>query len=134
MAKVNYKGIGDAQEAVNLEDGKHNLRCVKSTYGPGKGDATKFRTEVLLDCPEEPDKTGIFHYISDPNPDKEGEKGEAYKLLLNKRFFVLFNVPFDDEGYDPDDILGKEAECVVKTEMDEQGRKNTSLVLPELSI
>ncbi len=134
MAKVSYKGIGDAQEPVNLDDGPHLLRCIKAVYGPGKQDPTKFRCEVILDCPQEPDKNGVFHYISDPNPEGT-EKGEAFKFLQTKRFMVAFGVDFDNEGYDPDDILGKEAEIVTKTEKDEKtGMTSTKLVLPELPV
>ena len=134
MTKVKYQGIDKAQEPTHLKDDVHLLRIIKATHGPGKTDPNKFRTEFILDCPQEPDTQGVFHYIGDPNPDGD-PKGESYKFLLAKRFFMHFDVPFDEEGFDPDDALGKEAETRTLTEKDEEtGRSSTKLLLPELGV
>lgn len=133
MAKVSYKDIGSAQEPTHLDDDVHMLRIIKASHGPGKADPTKFRTEVILDCPSQPDKQAIFHYLGDQN--LEGDpKGEAYKLLLTKRFLLHFDIEFDDTGFDPDDFLGKQAETRTKQEKDEKGRTSVTLILPELGL
>ncbi|KKN58679.1 hypothetical protein LCGC14_0549710 [marine sediment metagenome] len=133
MAKVAYKGIADRQEPTHLEDDVHNLRIVKATHGAGKADSTKFRTEVILDCPDQPDKQGVFHYLGDQNPDGD-PKAEEFKGLMAKRFLIHFDIPFDDEGYDPDDFLGKQAATRTKQSKDDQGRTQVSLILPEIQI
>lgn len=131
MAKVQYQGMGEAKEPELLVDDIHEIRIVKATHGPGKTDPNKFRTEVILDCPSVPDAQGIFHYISDRNPDGD-PKSEAFKNLKNKQFFSHFGIPYDDDGYDLDDMLGKTAMTKTKLVVDDQGRKNVNLVLPEL--
>ncbi len=131
MPKVGYKGIADAKEPTLLSDGPHDLRIVKATWGESKT-IGRFRTEVVIESLDSPDSVGIFHYISDPNPEGT-EKGEIYKMLLTKRFCHVFDIPFDEEGFDTDDFPGKVANIVTKTDTEQEtGRKSTSLVLPEL--
>ncbi len=131
MARVQHKGIADAQEPVALTDGVHNMRIAKASHGAGKGDPTKFRVEVMLDCPEEPDKNAVFFYIGDPNP--EGDpKAENFKALMAKRFLTHFDIPFDDTGFDLDDFFGKTADTRVVTTKDKEGRVNTNLDLPPI--
>ena len=93
MAKVTYAGIADAVEAVHLKDDVHELKIVKASHGAGKADPTKFRTEILIEALDDPTAQGIFHYLGDPNPDGT-EKGEAFKLLLTKKFLLAFDIRY----------------------------------------
>ena len=131
MARVQHKGIADAQEPVALETGVHNLRIVKASHGAGKGDPTKFRVEVMLDCPDQPDKNAVFFYIGDPNPEGEA-KSENFKALMAKRFLTHFDIEFDETGFDLDDFLGKTASTRIVTSKSEDGRMNTNLDLPPI--
>ncbi len=132
MTKVGFRGIADNKEPELLSDGPHDLRIVKATYAEGKKPG-RFRTEVVLESLDTPDAVGVFHYLADPNPEGT-EKGEKYKGLLLKRFCTLFDIPFDEDGFDTDDFLGKLAVVVTKIETDDEGRKSVKLVLPELPI
>lgn len=132
MARVQFKGIADQQEPESLPDDTYELRIIKANHGPGKTDPTKLRTEVILDCPAQPDSQGIFFYIGDENPDGD-PKSESFKRLNAARFMTLFGIPFDNDGFDLEDFLGKTASVRTKSVKDEEtGREGVNLILPPL--
>ncbi len=131
MAKVTYKGIADAKPPELVEDDEHQLRITRATYGPGKTDPTKFRTEAIIEVMDVPDSQGIFHYLGDPNPDGD-EKSEKFKALMTKKFLVAFGIDFDGEGFELDDFIGKTYTGRTKKTKDETtGRESVNLVLPD---
>ncbi len=131
MTKIGYKGIADAKPPELVEDYEHQLRIVNATYGPGKQDPKKFRTEVIIEVLDVPDSAGIFQYLSDPNPDGE-EKSEKFKALMTKKFLTAFGIPFDGEGFDLDDFPGKTYTGRTKKSKDEEtGRESANVILPE---
>lgn len=127
MARVEYKGLADKTEPENLPDDTYQLRIVKATHGPGKQDPKKLRVEVILDCPAQPDAQGVFFYI----PDKT-EDTSSFSELQTARFLTVFGIPFDNDGFDIDDFLGKTAEIRTESTKDETGRENINLKLPPL--
>ncbi len=131
MAKVTYHGIGNAEPPKMVEDDEHELRIIKATYGPGKADPTKFRTEVIIEVMDVPDSQGIFVYLSDPNPDGE-EKSEKFKALNTRKFLTAFKITFDAEGFDLDDFMGKTYTGRTKKSKDEEtGRESSNILLPD---
>ena len=143
MGRVGYSKIADAKEAELLTDGPNMLRIVKAEHGEGtvKG---KYRTQIIMDCPEQPDRQSVFLYLGDPatldeylvsRPDKGQEdwvKSEDFKTLNTRRFLEAFQIPYDDEGFDTDDFMGRTALIPTYTEKDDKGVDRVNLTLPEL--
>lgn len=86
---------------------------------------------------EEQNAPNITHYISLPS-DEDEPKSANFKVLLLKRFLVLFNVPFDSGRIDVEglayNMLGANANAEVElTEPDDKGNVYNRLKLPRIS-
>ena len=147
MSRVGYKGIADATPPPTAEDSVHQLqiKSAKRKVPKSRTDGKETMTEVMIIIPSEPDVNPIYVYLNDPQPldeflEKfEGKWEEAdWKRFQNlnaldiKKFCTAFGIPFDADGYDTDDFPGKVADIRTKSEKDDQGRINVSLVLPEV--
>lgn len=60
---------------------------------------------VSVEFEGEPDYAGFRHWLVIPGPDTEDRIKNILNLNL-KRFFHVFDVPVDDGGFDPADLVG----------------------------
>ena len=144
MGRVSYPGIADAKPDKNLKDGAHDLTIVKVERVPAKGHPESEHTRVMLVDKTVPDSKAVFFYLIDPisletyierSPGKSEEdykKSENFKALTTKQFCTVFDIEFDEAGYDTDDFLGKVASLRTKQTKDDLERTNVELILPEV--
>jgi hypothetical protein len=104
------QAIASAKESTICPEGLHDLRCVKAELVRNKAD-TRNLIKVLLAVDDEDDVLPVTHYLNMTDADDEYAN---MHLLNQKRFFVCFGVPHEDDGFDPDDIVECTANCMVR--------------------
>lgn len=127
MSFIQLVGIGEVKELACASEGRYSVVITDAKMHEGKEDKTSIRCVLEI---EDGDNryANIFHYISLPDG-KDGAKDQM-KLLMAKRFFVQFGVPFDD-GIDMEALVGCRAE--VNLGIDEyQGQLKNILKLDRL--
>lgn len=88
------------------------------------------QVEVHLGIKGHEDAPIVRHYISLPSEGDDADK-KRNKLLFAKRFCHLFNIPYDETGFDTDDFVGSKARCELTTE-ERNGATYNRLNLPRL--
>lgn len=107
--------VESADEKTNNETGRFSIMCI-------------IRVE---DPPEDnPNPATIFHFLNIPNNGDE-KKAVDFMMLEIKRFLVAFDVPFEGNGFNPEDIPGSTAELLV-TEGEYEGQPKNELRLPAI--
>lgn len=75
--------------------------------------------QIMIDITNPPDGISnpapIFHYISMPTEHDE-PKSFQYKLRMIRRLLAVFNIPFEANGFNTEDLMGAEGECLVAQE------------------
>lgn len=104
-----------AQEMTNDETGRFSILCIINIEDP----------PAEVDNP-----AAVFHYLNIPNK-KDDAKASKFMMLLNKRFLVAFGVPFEGNGFNPEDIPGSTAELLL-TEDEYKGVIRNSIKLPQI--
>lgn len=130
--------LDDVQEAKPAAAGIYPLRIVKCDVTqaserakiPG---ADQFK--VSIGFIDEPDTPNITHYISLPH--EQDEDGGKFKALLLKRFLHAFNVPYNADGIDTEEMamqmVGAEGNCeVTLSDPDDNGNVYNRLRVPRL--
>lgn len=130
----------DAKEGKTAPNGQYDLKCREVDHiTEGGKNHIRVIVDILADDPDT-EYNPIFHTIALPsskdaeNDEKKGHKeGTTRKMkqLMAKRFLHLFDVPFTDDGFDPNDITGSTARATL--EQDEyQGVTRNVIRLPQL--
>lgn len=130
---INFDDVAEPKPAPA---GKYNLqiaKCDVTETGPNSKNPGSPQLKVSIGFPEEPNTPNLSHYVSIPN----GSDSDDFKALLLKRFLVLFNVPFDSNGIDLENIsmemVGASAHAeVAMSEPNDNGDVYNRLVLPRL--
>ena len=77
---------------------------------------TSFPVGLVIADPDHVNAAMIFHTLAFPKEeDFEENDGRTGKLMLQsvKRFFVAFDIPWTEEGFDKDDLAGAQGSCGV---------------------
>jgi len=124
------QAISKAKESTICPEGLHDLRCVKAELCRNKAD-NRDMVKIVLVVDDEDDCQPIVHYL---NMTDGKEEYAGLHLLGQKRFFVCFNVKFEDDGFDPDDIVEATANVMVRhtPNNDDVERPFTRLDLPPI--
>lgn len=111
--------FGEVKEAPLAPEAEYDLLCHEVEHDTEKG---KNNLVVTIRFEGE-DYQPFRHWIALPNPQRDvqndQEKGHKpgttakTKMLMAKRFLHLFNVPYTDKGFDPNDIKGARARAPV---------------------
>ena len=157
MGRIAYVGIADAKPPVPPTDGVHPLRIMKATHKPSKSSG-KMMTEVMISVEDDAESQPLYQYLMDPIPQAEyeagmaskedsgfdqmsdGEKLIAYqksenqKLLNTQRVLTAFDIPFDETGFDTDSFASRTVSLELRTTTDNEGRKNTNIVFPQVAV
>ncbi len=104
------------KETTNEETGRLSFMCVLRIENPPE---------------DNPNPAAIFHYLWMP---MEGDEQSTVQMSLLglKRFLTLFNVPFEGNGFNPEDLPGSAAECLLAEE-EYEGMVRNVLRLPALA-
>ena len=117
-------------------EGKYQLQVVKADVtetGPNSKNPGAPMYKVTLGFADAPNIPNFQHYIVLPS----GTDTDQQKLLGLKRFLVLFNVPFDNSGFDIEglamEMVGASAEgSITLGEPNEAGNVYNSLMVPRI--
>ena len=132
--------LGDAKEASAVPDGTYHLRIVKKedTKTKGReGKAVRDMTKITIRIEDQdyPNASLVNYYMVYPVAGDDANTRNM--MLLNiKRFLSVFEIPFEDGGFNTDDLTGAEGECllgqrVVEPE-DGPSYVTNELILPRL--
>ena len=129
----------EAIESVPVASGKYELQiteCKQTVSGPNSNNPGSPMFRVSLAFTGDVSAPNISQFVSLPNEHDE-PKSANYKVLLLKRFLVLFNVKFDPRGIDTErmamDMVGATAFVEVQqTEADDNGNVYNRLVVPRI--
>lgn len=129
----------DAQEPQPVGAGRYDLQitaCEIAKTGPNSKvpGSPQFRVSVAIQG--EDNAPNITQFISLPNENDEA-KSANFKVLLLKRWLVLFNVPFDSSGIDTErmsmEMVGATANAEVQlSEPDDSGNVYNRIIVPRI--
>jgi len=112
MSFIQLTGLADVQEAKTAPEGRYDLVITSASLKDSKGEDGGQNVLVLLEIENQDVKyANIFHYLALPRG-KDKDK-DVMMLLMIKRFFTQFGIPFD-EGFDMEALVGSRAACNVK--------------------
>ena len=129
----------EAVEPQPVSAGRYNLQitqCEVAKTGPNSKVPGSPQFKVSIALSDEPNAPNITQFISLPNEQDEA-KSANFKVLLLKRFLVLFKIPFDPRGIDTErmamDMVGSTANAEVQlSEPDDNGNVYNRLVVPRI--
>ncbi len=129
----------EAVEPQPVAAGRYNLQitaCDVTKTGPNSKVPGSPQFKVSIALMDEPNAPNITQFISLPNEQDE-PKSANFKVLLLKRFLVLFNIPFDPHGIDTEQMAmempGATANAEVQlSDPDDNGNVYNRLVVPRI--
>lgn len=134
-------GLGsDIQEKECAPPGKYDLVAASvelKEYDAESDDGEVFkgqRLEIRHEIEGTDDYKTVIHSLFLPS--EYDPKDKAYnKRLSIKRYLTAAGVPFDENGFDPEDIRGARFTCELRIEVDESGKypDKNELRLPSLA-
>ena len=98
------KSFSEVQEQKPVPAGIYHLRAV-SVDGYEKNG--KQSLKIMHEIEGHPEAGQVSHFLNLP---VEGDEKLDIKMLFIKRYLAAFHVPMEDNGFNPDDILGAEAD------------------------
>lgn len=107
--------MADAREDELVPEGEYELTIDSYEEKDGKKEGrTNLQIMITIDNPPAETKSPapIFHYLSLPHEDDE-PKSASFKLRMMRRFLEAFSIPFEDNGFDSDDLNGAKATLLV---------------------
>ena len=107
--------MNEAAEAEVVPEGEYHIRNHEAELTTSKKGSQMIKVLSVIESPDHPNAAPINTYLSLPSDDDE-PKAAAFKLLQLRRFCECFEIPFDESGFDTDDIAGSEGDCLVKQE------------------
>lgn len=127
--------VADAQEDKPLPEGEYDLTIKNAEVKTSKKGKNMVQVLLICDDPDFKNSQPISHFIM--LPEKDDEYRDLH-LRNMKRFLTLFNVPFEDNGFDTDDLVGQSAKCHVTLQARkgpdgiETGEEMASIRLPRV--
>ena len=126
-------GLGDIKEARSVPADTYALQ-IENIFEKRNEEKNRDSIMVVINVMNPPagieNPAPIFHYLSFPNSDDDKRNIDFFMLNL-KRFLTVFNIPFEANGFDTEDLPGATGECYVEEEEFEGSLKNV-LRLPPL--
>lgn len=126
------QAVGDAQEEQPVPEGRYDLlvdSCEEAVNETTR--RTSYRCFIKIQNPPEDIKNAasIFFNLSMVMSD-DSEKARNFMLLQQRRFFEAFSIPYEANGFDPDDIPGATAGNIHVTVGEYDKRAKNELNLP----
>lgn len=108
--------------------GEYDLRVVKVMDTETKKKDPMTVLTIKIETTEVPNPAPVQHFITYPN----GGQWDDMRALEIKRILTLFDVRFDEAGFDSNDLLGQTGRCMVVQEEGDDGVMRNRLKLPRL--
>lgn len=132
MSFIQMTGIDQASEPQPMPEAEYRMMVlgpgVLDEIGQNKTPALVFKLGFI----EHPEAQNVRLTIWMPKPDDDAQK-RNFKTLMLRRFLEAFQIPYDANGFNPEDAAGAEATVLVKLgEPNEQNMQYNEIVLPKL--
>lgn len=108
---VNLGGVSEPQPVA---ENRYLLRVVNVQSKTSNNSGAPM-IQVMHEVDGQPDAAPIFHYLVLPKEDDEPDKAQ-FKLLNIKRYLHMAGIPFGDNGFNQEDLMGAEFEADVTFE------------------
>ena len=119
--------IKDAKESVAVPEGEYDLRIV-GVYDQVEENGFVI-CNVAIESGDHPNAALIRYFLNVPQNDDEPQK-TSFKLLMMKRFLSAFEVPFEDTGFNTDDLEGATATLGLKQRSVDKDKQGNTLSVP----
>lgn len=126
--KLDLEGVNESEP---VPEGEYELRIIKSEDTESKKGNPMTVVTIKIEDGEFPNPSLVYHYITYPTEDLPDNQ-KYMRLLDIKRFLTLFEVGFQDGGFDSEDLLGQTAKGMLIQEEGEDGIIRNRLRLPRL--
>lgn len=100
--------FGAAKELKNVPEGRYHLKVLEVENNVQEKSQIVLTIGILNPPKDVPEPSPLRHTLSIIKP-TDTEKQRNGKAIFQKRFFFLFGVPFNEEGFDIDALLNAEA-------------------------
>src|SRR5882724_623822 len=105
--------MSEAKEQDVVPEGEYDLRIVEvDAEKESKSGKPMIGVIIAIESSDHPNASPIFEYLNLPHED-DSAKASAFKLLQIARFCHAFEIPFEDNGFDTDDIMGATGNMLV---------------------
>jgi hypothetical protein len=116
MSFLQVEGLGDDYEDEAVPEGSYGLRIVDTREGRNKADTCDQLTVLIsVDDDEFPNSKTIFHYLTFPG-EGDDDNVKRNKMRNVTRFLKLFDVQYEKDGINSEDMVGNTADCVLTQE------------------
>lgn len=124
-------GLDNVREPECVPEGEYALRVVKvEDRESKKGSPMTVLTIRIEDAPI-PNPAPVMHYIVPPSDDAPADQAH-FRVLDIKRLLAVFNIPYDERGFDSADFQGASAKCMLVQETGDDNVVRNRLKLPRL--
>lgn len=106
--------LGGVNEPQPIAEGRNLLRVVNVQSKTSRNSGAPM-IQVMHEVDGEPDAAPIFHHLVLPKDDDEPDKVQ-FKLLNIKRYLHMAGIPFSEDGFNQEDLMGAEFEADVTFE------------------
>lgn len=108
--------MNEAVESEAVPEGEYHIRNHEADIQPSASSGKDMIIITsIIESQDYPNAAPIMTYLSLPHPDDE-PKAAAFKLLQLRRFCECFEIAFEENGFNTDDIAGSEGDVLVKQE------------------
>jgi len=129
MPFIEIKGLGDDYEDEVVAEGMYDLRVTDASDGRNKADtADQIRVILNIENSDVENPGAVFHYLTFPCEDDNKEQRRG-KMRNISRFLKTFNIPFEKNGVNSEDMIGATGNCLIVGD-EFEGTPNNKLRLP----
>ena len=122
--------FGKDYEDKPVPEGKYDLRIRDAKDQKSKDGATQIL--CMIDIEGEEGSGTIFHYLTLPTKNDDDKKTRD-KMRFIARFLALFDISYDKDGFNTEDLPGSTASDVSLTQDEYEGRLSNNIVLPAVA-
>lgn len=125
FVKIDLK---NAKEPEPVPEGEYDLRIVKVMDTETKKKEPMTVVTLRVEDQGFPNAAAVQEFITYPN----GGQYDDLRALQLKRLLTLFDVPFDESGFDSADLMGKTGRCFLTQEEGDDGVLRNKMKLPRI--
>jgi|TARA_Y100000310_G_scaffold345664_1_gene467914 hypothetical protein len=113
MPFIEVPGMGDDYEDEVVPEANYDLRITQATDGRNKADTSdQIQAIIAIENSDVENPGAIFHYLTFPNEDDDDNQRRG-KMRNITRFLKVFDIPFEKNGVNSDDMAGSTGNCLV---------------------
>lgn len=108
--------LGGVSEPKPVPNGRYRLTIAEAEFKPEKN-----YVQVSIGIDGHVEAPNLRHWISFP---KEGDEAGTiqYKKLMMKRFLVQFQIPYNEDGFNVEDLPGATAEGNLSVDIPDESK------------